>query len=73
MARLTSVSRADFIRGLRALGYEGPFPGGNHSFMKKGTQKIRVPNPHKGDISAGLLRRILGNAGISRDDWLDAQ
>jgi hypothetical protein len=37
--------------------------------MRKGMQTIRVPNPHRGDISAGLLARILRDAGIDRAEW----
>jgi hypothetical protein len=37
--------------------------------MKHGGQKIRLPNPHQGDISGGLLRRILRDAGIAREEW----
>ena len=37
--------------------------------MTKGTLKLRIPNPHQGDIGRDLLARILREAGISRDDW----
>lgn len=30
---------------------------------------MRIPNPHQGDISRGLLTRILRQAGISREEW----
>jgi len=29
---------------------------------------LYVPNPHQGDISRGLLAKIL-QAGIDRDEW----
>ena len=35
---------------------------------RKGITVI-VPNPHRGDISVGLLNRILKEAGISRTEW----
>ena len=38
--------------------------------MVKGTLKVRVPNPHEGDIGVGLLREILRQAHITDDDWL---
>lgn len=32
--------------------------------------KVRVPNPHHGkDIDDKLLSEILGQAGISKDEW----
>ncbi|HEY9700857.1 MAG TPA: type II toxin-antitoxin system HicA family toxin [Allocoleopsis sp.] len=68
-----NISRRELIIKLRNLGYAGPFSGGKHQFMKKGAQKIRIPNPHgSGDISSGLLKEILKQAGISEDDWKNA-
>jgi len=40
-----------------------------HQIMQKGTQTIRVPNAHGGDMSSGLLARILRDAGIDRAEW----
>jgi len=31
--------------------------------------KLRVPNPHEGDISVSLLKEILRQAEISEDEW----
>ncbi|MEW6447274.1 MAG: type II toxin-antitoxin system HicA family toxin [Bacillota bacterium] len=63
------VSRQEFIRRLRRLGFEGPFSGGKHSFMRRGALKLRIPNPHQGDISPGLLKEILRQAGITKEEW----
>lgn len=68
--RLAPVSREDFIRGLRELGFTGPFPGRKHQIMRRHDKTIRVPNPHQGEISVDLLRRILRDCGISRSEWL---
>jgi predicted RNA binding protein YcfA (HicA-like mRNA interferase family) len=37
--------------------------------MVRGQTRLRVPNPHQGDIGRGLLARILRQAGISREEW----
>lgn len=63
------LSRHELIRRLRSFGFEGPFSGGRHSFMKHGQFKLRIPNPHAGDISVPLLKEILKQAGISEDEW----
>lgn len=42
----TQTSRAELIRKLKVLGWEGPLSGGKHQFMRKGTHKVHVPNPH---------------------------
>jgi len=66
---VSALSRKELIRKFRAIGYSGPFSGGKHQFMIKGNQKIRIPNPHIGDIGVSLLKEILHQAGISSQDW----
>jgi predicted RNA binding protein YcfA (HicA-like mRNA interferase family) len=66
---VAALSRKDLVRKFRALGYSGPFSGGKHQFMIKGSQKIRIPNPHVSDISASLVKEILRQAGISSQEW----
>lgn len=63
------IKRRDLIRGLHALGFDGPYSGGNHQFMKSDSLKLRIPNPHQSDISLPLLRRILDQAGITLEEW----
>ena len=38
--------------------------------MRRGNLTIIIPNPHQGDISVGLLRRILQQANVSKEEWL---
>ncbi len=64
----SALSRKELIRKFKTLGYSGPFSGAKHQFMVKGTQKIRIPNPHVNDISGGLVKEILRQAGISAQD-----
>ena len=66
---LKSVSRRDLIRGLARLGFEGPYSGGRHMFMIKGSLKLRIPNPHQSDIGIALLKEILQQAGIHTSEW----
>ena len=69
MPRLSPVSRREFVRRLAKLGFEGPYTGGRHEFMLRGDRRLILPNPHRGDISADLLARLLRQAGISREEW----
>ncbi|NPV62935.1 MAG: type II toxin-antitoxin system HicA family toxin [Methanotrichaceae archaeon] len=72
--KLTPVSRRELIRRLRTLGFEGPFPGSKHDVMARGDDSVIVPNSHRGeDISVDLLTKVLKQAGISRQDWLNAK
>ena len=69
MSALKPIKRRELIAVLRRLGFSGPYSGGSHHFMQKGELILTIPNPHRGDISIGLLRVTLRQAGISRDDW----
>jgi predicted RNA binding protein YcfA (HicA-like mRNA interferase family) len=73
LARLAPSSRAEFIRKLKNLGYDGPFAGARHQVMSAlGKPNIVVPNPHRADIGVDLLSRILRDANIDREDWIRA-
>ncbi len=37
--------------------------------MVKGALKVRLPNPHRSDVSKELLNRLLSQARISREEW----
>jgi len=69
---MPAISRRELIRKFRDLGFEGPFSGGRHQFMISGSKKIRIPNPHAGDIDISLLKEILRQAGISSQEWDNA-
>lgn len=69
MPPIKPTKRKDLIAALRKAGFTGPESGGKHQFMRRGNLKLIIPNPHEGDISTGLLSRILKQAGISREEW----
>ena len=72
MPSLNSLSRRELVRKLRALGFEAPFPGGKHQWMRRDGLRLTIPNSHSGAIDPGLIRRILRQAGISIEEWLSA-
>jgi predicted RNA binding protein YcfA (HicA-like mRNA interferase family) len=42
--------------------------------MAKGDDSVIIPNSHRGeDIGVDLLTKVLKQAGISREDWLNAK
>jgi hypothetical protein len=63
------ISREDLIRALRRAGFSGPYWGKKHEIMVRAGHRVRIPNPHRGDISRELLGLILRQARISREDW----
>jgi hypothetical protein len=69
MPGLKPISRRELIIRLRLLGFVGPFPGKRHEYMERERFRLRIPNPHKGDIGVPLLAQILTEAGISREEW----
>lgn len=69
MPQLGPIRRAELIRYLQILGFEGPFSGGKHQFMLKGVIRLRLPNPHRRDVGRELLSRILKQAGVDKDRW----
>ena len=69
MPQLGPIRRAELIRYLQILGFEGPLSGGKHQFMLKGVIRLRLPNPHRRDVGRELLSRILKQAGVDKDSW----
>lgn len=70
--RLTPLSQQEIIRRFHRLGWEGPIHRGDHPFMRKGDLLVKIPNPHRSDASPDLISKILRQADISREDWLNA-
>ncbi len=66
---LKNISWKKLVQKFRELGFDGPYSGGRHLFMVKGELKIRIPNPHRTDISKHLVAEILRQAEISKKDW----
>ena len=75
MYRLSEVSWKDLVRRLRMLGFEGPFlsSGPHPYFMRRDDLTVDLPNPHKKDIGVGLLKKILKQAEVSREEWFSSE
>lgn len=66
----STLTRKELIARLKQFGLESPFSVGKHQFMKKGTLKLRIPNPHGSkDIHISLIKEILRQAGIAESEW----
>ncbi len=52
------ISRDRLLFYLRQLGFTGPHRGTKHQFMEGRGVRVRIPNPHRGDISRDLLAEI---------------
>lgn len=71
MPHLGPIKRKDLLYYLKLLGFEGPYPGGNHQYMVKVKEKITltIPNSHRSDIGESLLVRLLKQAKVDRATW----
>ncbi|OFW00475.1 MAG: hypothetical protein A3G20_07450 [Acidobacteria bacterium RIFCSPLOWO2_12_FULL_59_11] len=67
-----NITWQELVKKFRRLGFDGPYSGGRHLFMRKGRLKVHIPNPHRGDISKHLVAEILRQAGISTNEWDEA-
>jgi hypothetical protein len=63
------INRTDLIYYLRKAGFIGPNPGTKHAYMERGRVKVRIPNPDARHISKDLLKKILRDGFITRDEW----
>jgi len=72
MSRLTPLKPKEVVRKLRRLGYVGPISGGKHVRMVHFETGQIIPIPVHGnkDVSVGLIREILKQAGVSREEWI---
>ena len=73
MAAWRPLKRRDFIRKLRALGFDGPFSGTRHQFMVRGQHRQTVPTNSEFSVPQVrmLLRQVESILGrqISLDEW----
>ena len=69
MPAIRPIKQKELIHFFRKLNFSGPFSGGKHQFMIKGDMRVRIPNPHRGDIGKNLLRQILKEAEIKLEIW----
>ncbi len=67
-----SISWRKLVQKFRRLGFDGPYAGGRHLFMKKNSLKVIIPNPHSGDMDKGLVAEILKQSRISTREWNSA-
>ena len=73
MAGWRPLKRRDFIRKLRALGFDGPFSGTRHQFMIFNQHRQTIPT--NSEYSLPQLRMLLRQVEsilarpISLDEW----
>jgi len=72
MNKLPVLSGQEVIKILRKIGFEVVRQKGSHVYLRHTDGRATVVPIHKGrDIDRGLLRKIIRDAEISRDEFLD--
>jgi hypothetical protein len=67
------LKRRDFIRKLRALGFDGPYSGTRHQFMISGQHRQTIPT--NSEYSVPQLRLLLRQVesilahSVSLEEW----
>ncbi len=75
MKQWKPCKRNDFIKKLRALGFEGAYSGAKHQFMVFGQNRLTIPS--NSEYSIPQLRMMLREAEeiierkISAEEWND--
>ena len=73
MAAWRPLKRRDFIRKLRALGFDGPFSGTRHQFMALGQHCQTIPSNSEYSVPQVrlLLRQVESILArpVSLDEW----
>ncbi len=62
MSRWTPCRRTQFIRRLRALGFQGPYSGTRHQFLVYGNHRLAVPS--NAEYSIPQLRLLLSEVEL---------
>ena len=71
MNKLPLLSSIELIKILKKLGFEEIRQRGSHKYLKHTDGRATVIPVHSGqDIGRGLLKKILNEIEISRDDFL---
>ena len=69
MARLPVISGDDFVKAMQKIGYVWDHTEGSHMILLHPSgRRLSVPR-HK-ELGPGLLRSLIRDAGLSREDFI---
>lgn len=69
MARLPVISGDDFVKAMGKIGYIWDHTEGSHMILLH-SSKGRLSVPRHGELGRGLLRALIKDAGLTRDEFL---
>ena len=68
MARLPVISGDEFVRVMRRIGYTLDHTRGSHMILVHPLRR-RLSVPRHQELGRGMLRRLLRDADVSRDEF----
>ncbi|MDP2953842.1 MAG: type II toxin-antitoxin system HicA family toxin [Chloroflexota bacterium] len=69
MTRLPLISGDDFVKAMRKIGYVWDHTEGSHMILLH-PSKGRLSVPRHRELGRGLLRVLIRDAGLARDEFL---
>lgn len=69
MPKLIPIKPEKFIKILLSLGFEQRDAEGSHVFFKHSDGRTTVISKHNGDMSKGILRKILNDINLSVEEY----
>ena len=69
MARLPVISGDDFVKAMGKIGYIWDHTEGSHMILLH-PSKGRLSVPRHRELGRGLLRALIKDAGLTRDEFL---
>jgi len=71
MPRLTPVSARECIRVLQRIGFVIDRQTGSHITLIRDNPRGRVTVPNHKELKVGMLRRIINDAGLTVEEFLE--
>jgi predicted RNA binding protein YcfA (HicA-like mRNA interferase family) len=69
VARLPAISGDDFVKAMRNIGYVWDHTEGSHMILLHPLRR-RLSVPRHKELGRGLLRVLIRDAGLSRDEFI---
>lgn len=70
MQRLPVVSGIRFVRAMERIGYVWDHTEGSHMILVN-TERNRLSVPNHRELGRGLLRALIRDAGLTRDEFFE--
>ncbi len=72
MDKINHIPAKKVIKALEKIGFQHIRQKGSHLFMRHPDGRTTLITVHPGeDIGKGMIRKIINDAKITREDWLE--